>query len=143
MICYIVNLGRFVGGLLWIFTRAVPVEQYNAPDRQITYKEGWGPWKFLLLYIFDYGTKVLTGGACITWSRWFYEKRTTNRLARFMDDLLDRVDPKHGYRSGPALWGTQDCPLWVRVPATVVWAWLLFKFMAWSARSLGHLLGLA
>jgi len=98
---------------------------------EIDFKEGWsakspGWWA---LYLIDYGTRVLTGGACISWSRWFYLHRDEYRLAKFLDRLLGKADSNHGEEAGPALWGTQDCDPLVQIALGLGWAvlvlWLL------------------
>jgi hypothetical protein len=95
------------------------------------YKEGWGPVKFFPVYLFNIGTNVLTGGAVSTWSRSFYEYRKKgNRIAKFLDRLLGKLDDNHGEESAPAYWGTAALPwhrrliivaTWALVIATVVW----------------------
>lgn len=97
----------------------------------IDYKEGWNPVKFLPLYIFDYGTKVLTGGAVVTWSRWFYDNKD-KQPARVLNRFLNWIDPGHGVNAGPPLWNTKDCSPKVRIAATVFWL-IVFAAFAYYA----------
>ena len=46
-------------------------------ENSIEYREGWGPWRFLLVYILDYGTRVHTGGAVVSWSTGLVESIAT------------------------------------------------------------------
>jgi hypothetical protein len=108
------NLRRFLVGLTRLDT--------------ITYKPGWNRWSFLPLYLFDYGTRVLTGGACVSWSRWLYLRREKSRSAAFITRLLNHIEPRHGEYAGDALWGTKDCP--GRVRGTLLTIWLLLA--AWG-----------
>lgn len=90
------------------------------------YKPGWGPARFAVVYLFNIGTNVLTGGAVSTWSRSFYEyRRTGNRVAKFLDRLLGKLDEDHGENSAPAYWGTRPCQPVVRVVVTVCWILVL------------------
>lgn len=77
---------------------------------QITFKAGWSgdQWRWRLLYLFDYGTRVLLGGAVVSWSRWFYDNRDRYQWAKFIDRLLNHVEDNHGANSGPELWGSKD-----------------------------------
>jgi len=108
---YIHNLIQFLLG----FTRL----------HLVKYKPKWSPWKFLPVYIFDYGTHVLTGGAVVSWSRWFYDHRQTNRVAAFINRLLGHAQKNHGQLSGPPLWGTVDCSFVVRCSLCAGWAFLI------------------
>lgn len=102
------------------------------------FKPGWG-WsspKWLLHYGFNYGTRTLTGGACISWSRWFYLNRDRLGSAGFATRLLNRLDPKHGEKAGPALWGTEDTDF-AAAGAVIFWsvvlaglAWIIWKVLA-------------
>jgi hypothetical protein len=127
---YLRNLARFFAGFVWIFTRAVPPEKYDQPNVQIMYREGWGPWRFLPLYLIDYGTKVLLGGACVSWSRWFFDNQYKWKIAGWINKALDRVDRGHGMRAGPTLWGTQSVRGPLRVVIVVGWLALIF-WLVW------------
>lgn len=104
---------------------------------EIRFKPGWtaSSRRWWLLYALDYGTRVLTGGACVSWSRWFHDRRESYGHAAFITRLLDRLDPRHGAQAGPILWGTADTGMavagsvlfwFLAVPATV---WGLFAII--------------
>jgi hypothetical protein len=95
---------------------------------ELAFRAGWSAesWKWWLLYFADYGTHVLTGGAVVSWSRWFYDNREKYRVANFFDRLLNHFEDGHGRSAGPALWGTVDCSWRTRLVATAVIALLLF-----------------
>jgi hypothetical protein len=77
---------------------------------EIAFKAGWSgnQLRWRLLYALNYGTRVLTGGACVSWSRWWYERRRKYGHAGFMTRLLNHLEENHGARAGGALWGTTD-----------------------------------
>jgi hypothetical protein len=89
---------------------------------EISFKPGWSGKSpaWWLLYAFNYGTRVLTGGACVSWSKWFYLNRNEDRLANLVTKLLDKIDWQHGYRAGPILWNTTDTS-WARSGAYIFW----------------------
>ena len=96
---------------------------------ELSFKAGWSAdsWQWRLLYLFDYGSHVLSGGAVVSWSRWFYDNRQY-RIPRFFDRLLNHFEDGHGRSAGPPLWGTQDCSPLFRCAAVAlcllgVWAW--------------------
>lgn len=124
------ELTRFSDGVLR-FKRdvGVPVEQ-----NCIVYKPGWGPWKFLPVYLTTYLAGVLAGYGCISLSRAWYERSqvTVNAggtrvfqgatasvpvilghgevwahpFARRMTRVLNWIfGGKHGLYTGPRLWG--------------------------------------
>ena len=98
----------------------------------LKYKNGWGMWRpkpFVLVYIFDHGTHVLTGAGIVSWSRWFYVHRKTNRVAAFLNRFLNHLDTDHGMMSGPVLFGTVDCSLPVRIGLGVFWVVLLWSLL--------------
>lgn len=95
---------------------------------ELDYFPGWNAWKFFPVYLLNHGTRVLTGGACSSWSRWFYENRNL-RVAKFMDRLLNKFDTNHGKESGGVLWGTKSLPIKLQALlsacyATGFWLWL-------------------
>ena len=94
---------------------------------QIAFKSGWGPKSpaWFALYAIDYGTRVLTGGACVSWSRWFFEYRARYRWAKFIDRILGHIDPQHGEHAGPPLWGTRDCDPRLQAVLVVMWCAIL------------------
>jgi hypothetical protein len=87
---------------------------------ELTFEAGWSAdsLRWWLLYAIDYGSHVLTGGAVVSWSRWFYDNREKYRVANFFDRLLNHFEDGHGRSAGPALWGTVDCSWRVRMVAT-------------------------
>ena len=93
------------------------------------WKNGWSAdsWQWRLLYLFDYGSHVLSGGAVVSWSRWFYDNRQY-RIPRFFDRLLNHFEDGHGRSAGPPLWGTKDCDVKQRLLAigALVAAWFLW-----------------
>jgi hypothetical protein len=77
----------------------------------LSYKPGWGPGRFLLLYALDYGTHVvLWGGAVVSWSRFSYDERRRYGMARLVNAVLNAFDRGHGAEAGPALWGSAPIP---------------------------------
>ena len=86
------------------------------------WKPGWGPdsLRWRLLYWANYGTRVLTGGPCVSWSRYWYERRQTYGHAGFMTRLLNHIQENHGARAGGPLWGTQDTA-WAVAGGLVFW----------------------
>ena len=95
---------------------------------ELTFKAGWSAdsWQWTFLYAIDYGSHVLTGGAVVSWSRWFYDNREKYRIANFFDRLLNHFEDGHGRSAGPALWGTVDCSWRTRLVVAAVIVLLLF-----------------
>jgi len=97
---------------------------------KLPFKNGWSAdsWKWRILYWADYGTHTLSGGAVVSWSRWFYDNRDKYRIARFMDRLLNHFEEGHGRSAGPALWGTKDCDIKQRLLTigALLAAWFLW-----------------
>lgn len=96
---------------------------------ELRFKAGWSgdSWRWRLLYLFDQGTRVLLGGAVVTWSRWFHDNRDRYGWAKFCDRLLNHVEHHHGANSGPVLWGSKDTAGAHLVPLlalAVLWWWL-------------------
>lgn len=89
---------------------------------ELDYFPGWNVWKFLPVYLLNHGTRILTGGACSSWSRWFYENRSKLRFAKFMDRLLNKFDSNHGQDAGGVLWGTVSLPLWQQAGLSACYA---------------------
>lgn len=97
------------------------------------FKPGYS-WKsplWLAIYGLDYGTRVLTGGACVSWSRWWYDRRRQLGSAGFATRLLNHLQANHGRNSGGPLWGTADTG-WAIRGATIFWGGLLV-LLAWIA----------
>lgn len=93
----------------------------------------WAGWsadqlKWRVLYAIDYGSHVLTGGAVVSWSRWFYDNRGKYRVAKFLDRLLNHFEEGHGRSAGPPLWGSKDCALRYRLltAGALLAAWFLW-----------------
>lgn len=101
--------------------------------REVRYKPGWGPWKFLPVYLTTYLAGTIAGYGVVSLSRAWYERSQKIRMAdgkvltpvtpglyfrgekwahpfaRFMTRLLDWAFPgsAHGRHAGPRLWGVQ------------------------------------
>jgi hypothetical protein len=94
---------------------------------EIDFKVGWSAkspaWWFL--YTADYGLNVLTGGACESISRMAYRHKD-GKVWSTLTRLLNRLDAQHGEESGPALWGTVECSVMVRIAVTAAWGVLLW-----------------
>lgn len=98
---------------------------------ELSFKAGWSKnqLRWLLVYGLNMGTRVLTGGAVVTWSRWFWETRHEYRLSALITRLLNHADDDHGAESGPALWnttptewaGTGGLIFWTGVIALIGW----------------------
>lgn len=101
------------------------------------WKPGYGPdklrWK--LLYTFNHGTRALSGGAVVTWSRWFYLQRRELGSAAFLTRLLNFVlGEDHGKDSADPMWGTSDTPHAV-AGAVIFWTLVVATagLLAWRA----------
>jgi len=90
--------------------------------REITFKEGWHAEqrRWWWLYTVDYGSHTFAAGAVVSWSRWAWENRKTNRLAAFLNRFLNHLDPGHGENAGWALWDSKPSASWLRVVMTLV-----------------------
>jgi hypothetical protein len=105
---------------------------YAGFDRfgELKFQAGWSAdsWQWTFLYAIDYSTHVLTGGAVVSWSRWFYDNRNEYRVAKFMDRLLNHFEEGHGRSAGPPLWGTKDCAMKYRLlgAGALISAWFLW-----------------
>jgi hypothetical protein len=97
---------------------------------ELQFKAGWSgdSWRWRLLYLIDHGTRVLLGGAVVTWSRWFYDNRDKYGWAKFLDRLLNHIDSGHGADSGPELWGSKDTAIAHVLPLVALagLAWVLW-----------------
>ena len=116
------NIWSWLRGFVWLWDE----------EKVGGWKPGWGPWKFRPWYAVNVGSHVLlTGGACQTWSRAFWEWRQSgSRAAKFADRVLQKIlGDGHGENSGPALWVTTPCTPRVRLGVMVGWAWL--ALMLW------------
>jgi hypothetical protein len=77
-------------------------------DDLITYKPGWGPWKFLPVYLTTYLAGTLAGYGVVSLSRAWADRRDAHAFARLMTRLLNWIFPgaKHGILAGPRLFGS-------------------------------------
>lgn len=142
---YLRNLSLWLRGIRWLWThnssRLVLVTQIEGCDwyirkggfwsfpaaMAITYKPGWGPWRFLPIYLTTYLAGTLAGYGVVSLSRAWYDRSVVVILdpqgrieidgdrwtavypfARFMTRLLDWAFPgsRHGRHTGPRLWGS-------------------------------------
>jgi hypothetical protein len=108
----------------------------------IDFQPGWSATSFWwwVIYALNYGPRVLTGGAVMTWSRWFFLNRRKYGIANFITRFLDHLDQDHGRKSADALWQTVDTP-WAARGAVAFWGvvvplvlWGLAKAVAAAAR---------
>jgi len=60
----------------WLWTRNAKrdIAAELAPDYYIRYKPGWGPWKFLPVYLTTYLLGTLAGHGVVSLSRVWYER---------------------------------------------------------------------
>ena len=119
---YLRNLTLWVRGFGWLWD-----------DSRIRYKPGWGPWKFLLLYLLDHGIAcVVLGLGVQPVSRWAgdrYDHQPWRVLAR----VLNAIDEGHTSAAGGLLWGTRPCR--DRTRYVVMMLWCLFTMgvmMRWT-----------
>lgn len=118
MINLLINLWRFVVGFFKLGS--------------LKYEPGWGalwPKPFVLLYLVDYGTHVLTGGAVVSWSRWAWDNRERYVLAEWLHDWLGA---KHTSEAGPVLWDTKDCSATFRLVLGSLW--IGFGLWLWAVQ---------
>jgi len=94
-------------------------------DNSIVYQPGWGPWKFLPVYLFDVGVTVMIAAGAVEPLSTFMQRHRAGWLNDAVLDAIERFDADHGANSGKALWGSVESPLWVRVGVPAVWAGLL------------------
>lgn len=95
---------------------------------ELRFDPGWSgdQWRWRALYLLDHGTRVLLGGAVVTWSRWFYDNRNKYGWAKFCSRLLNHVEASHGENSGPVLWGSDDTEAAHLIPLLLLMAGLLW-----------------
>jgi hypothetical protein len=122
MRAYLRNLSLWARGIRWLWSRRwiayLPVRggvdlfadgNTSAPDTYgIKYKPGWGPWRFLPVYLTTYLAGTLAGYGVVSLSRAWYDRREKARFAATMTLLLDWAFPgsAHGRHTGPRLWGS-------------------------------------
>lgn len=145
-VIYFRNLWAWLRGIRWLWSHnteglvrvgdvwvaTIISHRQNVPaSLAITYKPGYGPWRFLPIYLTTYLAGTLAGYGVVSLSRaWFdrsalkrdadgdviHSPRATPRrderwahpFARFMTRLLNWIFPgaKHGMLTGPRLWGS-------------------------------------
>lgn len=89
--------------------------------RGLEYKPGWGPGKFLPVYLVNYGANVLLlAGQVEPISRHAQDHRSGWVWDKLLDALEWR-DPGHGENAGRALWGSVLPPLYARVFVPLAW----------------------
>jgi hypothetical protein len=99
---------------------------------QLTYKPGWNKYKFFFLYLLDHGTHViLSGGAVVSWSRWFYETRKKYKSSKFLTRLLNWFDDNHGAEAPSAYWNSEPCPPRQRAIIALTWTVLFILYFIW------------
>ncbi len=131
---YLTNWSLYVRGFRYLWTR-----RYESPVQVtgIYYKPGWGPWRFLPVYLTTYllgtlagfGVQSLSGAwgeraSRVTVHEWHYftdgSKASSDwdftyphsrRLARAVDWFFEKVlrqGPGHCAKVGPRLWGSRS-----------------------------------
>jgi hypothetical protein len=104
---YLRNWSLYLRGFRWCWT---------LQGVGITYKPGWGPWRFLIPYCTTYFLGTLCGCGVQSLSRWWYGRSRIlwpeRPVSRFMTRLLDWAFPgsAHGRHTGKILWNSED--LW-------------------------------
>jgi hypothetical protein len=155
------NVAAWAAGIVWLWTReavevpgvvnrvdgrAEPLRRWvrdaSRWDRRrppmptqansIDYKDGYGPLRFLPLYVLNYGTRTLAGGQVVSWSKWFYLTRGQYRASKLITRVLNFFDRRHGYEAGPTLWGTV-ATAWAPRGAVVFWAAVVPALVALAA----------
>lgn len=139
---YLHNLWLWLRGVRWLWTRqgiygssltpTADIAQRQWP-RLIFYKPGYGPWRFLAVYLTTYLAGTLAGYGVVSLSRAWYERsiicalcgnefghhgytvrmhkwKPAHPFARFMTRLLDWIfaGSAHGRHTGPRLWGSEN-----------------------------------
>jgi hypothetical protein len=102
---------------------------------QLTYKPGWNAAKFFPLYVLDYGllNTVFLAGPVVSISRYAYMRRAS-RPWSWLCSLLDHIQPMHVESAGPVLWGSTECPPWLRIAIPLLWIGLFvgLRYGKWS-----------
>lgn len=120
---YLTNLGLWARGLRWCFTRRyytderpdVPVYVFPEEDCPpgvdpevwgIRYKPGWGPWRFLPIYLTTYLAGTLCGFGVVSISRTFSDRKVGRLIDWVFWKLFRQKD--HCANAGPWLWGSRS-----------------------------------
>lgn len=73
----------------------------------IRYKDGWGPWRFLPIYLSTYLIGTLAGFGVVSISK----VADGTRIGRLIDWFFEKVlrqGPGHCQGAGPRLWGSRS-----------------------------------
>ncbi len=104
------SIGLYIRGFRWLWTRREdgPLRCTRPLENGIRYKPGgWGPWKFLPVYLTTYLLGVVAGFGVVSISR----AATDKPIGRVIDWFFERVlrqGPNHCANTGPALWGSRS-----------------------------------
>ena len=91
----------------------------------LSYKPGWGPFKFFFLYLIDHGFNVLVlGNQVVTVSRYAWIRRTSQPW-KWLGETLDKIQPNHIENAGDPLWGSVPNPPWQRIAVPILWIGLI------------------
>lgn len=111
---YLRNVTLWLRGFSWLWD-----------DSRIRYKSGWGPWKFLPLYLIDHGFACLVLGLGVQpVSRWAGD-RYDHQPWRWIARALNALDEGHTSEAGGLLWGSQPCRDRVRYVVMATWATII------------------
>lgn len=126
---YVLNCWAWLRGIPWLWTRR---NDYRHEDgtpifsvrigQAIQYKDGWGPWSYLPVYLIDVGACVIFLAGAVEPISTFAQRHRTGTVWDKILDVIERFDPGHGANSGSALWGTTESPKAVRILIPCVWA---------------------
>ena len=113
---YLRTWGLYRRGFRWLWTRQLTKGIAGYYDRGheirpifwgVCYKPGWGPWRFLPVYLTTYLVGVALGFGVVSISRVLWE-RGWHRPVDWVFRSLGRGD-NHCRDAGPRLWGSVDC----------------------------------
>ena len=111
---YLRNVTLWLRGFSWLWD-----------DSRIRYKPGWGPWKFLPVYLLAHGIAcVVLGIGVQPVSRWAGQ-RVKHAPWGWLAWLLDRLDRGHTANAGGLLWSTQPCEPHIRLAVVIAWVVVL------------------
>lgn len=87
----------------------------------LSYKPGWDPFKFGLLYLVDYGFNVVVlANPVVSISRYCWIRRNSSPWS-YLGRALDWISPKHIENAGDPLWGSVSNPHSQRIAVPVLW----------------------